>query len=117
MGDGASDLSGVELNSILGKASFLLQMEEQLASVDVVQNHVEFVLGLEGVVQANDEGMLDLLENALLCFRVGYLLAGDDGFFAEYLHCVNLSCILLLHLHYLVVYNNKKKKNNQYSFN
>lgn len=45
----------------LGKAAFLLQVEEQLASIDVVHDHVEFLAGLEGIVEFDNKRVLDKL--------------------------------------------------------
>lgn len=41
-------------------------MEEQLASIDVVHDHVQFLAGLEGVVEFDYERMLDQLEDIFL---------------------------------------------------
>ena len=45
-----------------------------LSSVDVVQDEIELVCGLEGVVEAHQEGMLDVLhEHTALCHDVPLL--------------------------------------------
>lgn len=52
-------------------------MEEQFATVDIVENKIQFVLGLEGIVEVDDERMLDLLQDlkhrAKIRARVSYI--------------------------------------------
>ena len=54
------DLGGVEPRPLLGEAALLLQVEEELATVEVVEHHVERVLRLEGVAERYDERVVDL---------------------------------------------------------
>ena len=42
-------------------------MEEQLTAVEEIHNEVELSIGLEGVVQLNDEGTVDLFQNVTFC--------------------------------------------------
>mmetsp|Transcript_8424 Transcript_8424/g.21282 ORF Transcript_8424/g.21282 Transcript_8424/m.21282 type:complete len:302 (-) Transcript_8424:847-1752(-) len=56
-----SDFGSVEPNAFLTEFALLLEMEEEFTTVHVVKNHVEFVLGLEGVVEVYNERMLNLL--------------------------------------------------------
>ena len=41
----------------------LLEVEEELAAVDVVEDEVELIFSLKGEVQVDDKGVLDLLKD------------------------------------------------------
>lgn len=122
MSDGGTDFSSVEFNTVLGKSSFFLQgrrenktdcesehntndkrqylqVEEKLSTIDVIKNHVQLVLCLEGVVQLHNKRMLDLLENAFFGFGVSHLLSSNDRFLTQHFHCVSLSSGLHFDLH------------------
>lgn len=60
-------------------------MIEQFSSVDVVENEVELVVRLEGVVEADKEGVLQLHKDVLLGFGVGYFVVLHDVPLREHL--------------------------------
>ena len=51
----------------------LLEPEEELAAGHVVDDHVELLLGLEGVAEAHEEGVRDVLQDEPLRRRVRQL--------------------------------------------
>lgn len=89
------NLRSVEPRSVLREALSWPRLEcpEELASHAVLHAEVEVVLGLEGVVQRDDEGMIcrceDLLlrQGALDLFPLYHLLLGEDCM------VLRLSCI------------------------
>lgn len=60
--DGAGDFRRVELGPDLREGLLPLQMKEELTTVDVVQDEVELVGRLEGVVETDQEWMLEVLQ-------------------------------------------------------
>ena len=71
-------------------------MEEQLPSVDVVQNKVQLVAGLEGVVQPHQEGVRHVLqEDVPLCHDVLHLVPPYDGLLGEDFDSVVLARLLV----------------------
>lgn len=119
---GTHNLSSVEFNATLSKASLFLQVEEQLSSIDVIKDHVQFIFCLEGIVEVHNERVLNLHQyldliklklkyrenNAqryiFLSFSMGNLLTCNNGIFPKHLHGINLAIILLAHLHDLQTY-------------
>lgn len=54
------DFSSIEANSVFSKAFLTLEMVEELTAVNVVEDEVEFVFGLERIVETNKERMVKL---------------------------------------------------------
>lgn len=54
---------------------------------------------LEGKVEANDEGVLDLTQHVALRLGVGNLLALDNVALAQHLHGIDAPIVLLAHHH------------------
>ena len=95
------NLGSIESDPFFGKPTFTLEMREELASVDVVEDHVEFGVCLKGVVEFDDKGVLDLLENGFFGTSVCHLLACNDGILPEHFHRVNFAVVSFLDLHHL----------------
>lgn len=64
--DGVNNFRGVNLGSLFGKPLLLAQVSKHFSSVEEVDDEVKFGLGLEGEVQSDDVGVLDLLEDVTL---------------------------------------------------
>jgi hypothetical protein len=54
------------LGKALAKEALAVELEEQMAAVDEIQDDVEFGAGLEGVVQLHDEGVADAGQDVAL---------------------------------------------------
>ena len=71
-------------------------MEEELSSIHVVQDKVEFGASLEGVVETHQERVADVLqEDVPLCHDVFDFVASDDGLLLEDLDGIALLCLLV----------------------
>mmetsp|Transcript_9518 Transcript_9518/g.15582 ORF Transcript_9518/g.15582 Transcript_9518/m.15582 type:complete len:287 (+) Transcript_9518:501-1361(+) len=95
------DFGTVEASTLLAETLVALEVVEKLTTVDVVHDEEELVGGLERVVEVDEEGVAELLQNALLGARVLEFVSLDNRLLVEDLHGVDLSCVLLLHLHHL----------------
>lgn len=62
-------LSGVETCSALGELVVLAEVVEELTTVEEVHDEVQLGVGLEGVVEVNNKGALDLLKNVPLRYK------------------------------------------------
>jgi hypothetical protein len=90
-----ADLGGVEAHALLVELLLLLEVEEELATIDVVHDEVELLARLERVVEVDEERVDELLENVLLGLGVLHLVALDNGLLVEHLHGVDLASVLL----------------------
>lgn len=96
---GQHKLSNVEPCTVLGEAALFLEMPEQLSTALVVGDEVELLLGLEGELEADEEGALErALENLALADGVRDFLLGDDFLLGENLHGVDTLRVLLADL-------------------
>lgn len=68
--DRFNELCSVEASTSLREFRLLTKMEEQLTAVKEIHNEVELSIGLEGVVQLNDEGTVDLFQNVTFGLRL-----------------------------------------------
>lgn len=69
--DGTNDLSRVQFRPLLAELLLLAQIGEELATVEEVDEEVQLAISLERIVQANDVGVLDLLQNVSLSYSKG----------------------------------------------
>jgi len=60
---GQDDLSCVEAGSLFGEFRLLAQVEEELTSVKKINNEVEALWGLEGVMQLDDKWVINPFQN------------------------------------------------------
>ena len=60
----ARHLSEIKAGGVLHKDALFLQLREELAPREIVQNQIQLAVRLECVVEAYNKGMLDLLQNA-----------------------------------------------------
>eukprot|EP01139_Manchomonas_bermudensis_P005649 Amastigsp_a175486_287.p2 type:complete len:380 gc:universal Amastigsp_a175486_287:226-1365(+) len=97
----ARQLGSVELTALGREADFLLEMEEQLAAVDVVEDEIQLGVALERELEADNERVVDAPKDPLLCARVLDLVALDDGVLGEHLHGVETPCVFLRDEHHL----------------
>ena len=85
------------LGSGLLKYPLSLQVEEQFTTIDIVQHKVQLRASLEGVVEANEEGMLDVLQqNITFSHDVLDLISLDNGLLLQDLDGIALPCLLVL---------------------
>ena len=82
----AANFSTVEAGSLLIKSSRLLEMEEELTTVDVVHDKVQLVGGLERVVKVDKERVNQLLQNVLLGLGVIGFVSFHNVLLVEDLH-------------------------------
>jgi len=67
--EGRDDLGSVETSASLREAFVALQMEKELTAVDIVEDKVELLGGLERVAEADKEGVLDIMHKHVpLCY-------------------------------------------------
>ena len=92
------DFGAVEASALFAEGLVLLEVEEELSSVDVIHDEVQLVRGLERVVEVDKEGVAELLQDVLLGLRVFNLSSVEDGLLVENLHRVDFASVLLLHL-------------------
>lgn len=104
VGEGTCDLGSVELGTRLTEVATPLQMEEEFASVDKVQNEIKFVGCLERVIEAHEERMVeDLHENVPLLHNVAALVPSKDVFLVEDLDGVMFSSAEMFSQHHPAV--------------
>lgn len=94
----SSDLGSVELRVCLSHTLALsgLQSPEKLASHAVLHTEIEVVVGLEGVVESHNEGVVGRGENLLLCKRPLDLVSLDHLLLGQHLHGKQLGGFLFL---------------------
>lgn len=61
-----ADLGAVELDALDRELLLALKVEEQLTAVDEVEDEVEFVVGLEAVMEVHEERVVQFLEDVKL---------------------------------------------------
>jgi hypothetical protein len=85
-GEGQKDLGNVEAGApLLELAAFLLHVLEELAAGLVIHDKVEVRVGLEGVLEADEEGRgveAGVLQDLALGEDVGFGLGAVNGGFA-----------------------------------
>ncbi len=64
--DGDNELSKVNPRSLLAENLLFPKVSEEFAAVQVIYHEVELRLRLKGVVEADDVGVFDLLEDGPL---------------------------------------------------
>lgn len=92
-----SNLCDLEPRLLFGEPFHLVKVSEQLPSLDEFHQEVYSKLILEHIVHANDERVLDCIENVLFQFNVLILLIIDDYIFSDAFHGVNISCVHILY--------------------
>lgn len=97
----AKQLRGVKPASVFIEFAFPLQMVEELSTVHETHHEVQFVGGLEGKFEGDDEWVVDQSENGALREDVSNLSGsrGDVGF-SDRLESVYPLSVLLPHLHH-----------------
>lgn len=92
-------LSDVEACALFAEAGLALEVPEELAAALEVGDEVEVGVGLEGELEADEEGALEgALEDLALADGVGDLLLRDDLALGEDLHGVDALGVLLADL-------------------
>jgi len=99
--DAENDFGRVESNTFMREHAVSLQVEEEFSAVDILHDEIQFLVGLEGVVQLNQEGVVELHEDALLRYGVHQLVFFDNPLFIELFHRVDLSSGFVFDLHHL----------------
>ena len=98
----AKQLRGVEPAPVLVKLSFPLQMVEELSAIHETHHEVQFVGGLEGKFQGDDEWVVHQSENGPLSKDVRNLSGSrGDISFSNRLESVYPLGVFLPHLHHL----------------
>eukprot|EP00906_Rhabdomonas_costata_P037627 RCo053038 len=87
---GRGHLGGVQAGPGKGESALCLEGVEELPSRKEVEDEVESISGLKSKVQPNDEGVLDVLQNGFLSFRVCDHLFPNHHILPESLHGVHL---------------------------
>jgi len=85
----AQQFSGVEPSSVDIEPLFLLQMVEELSTVDKGQNKIQLLWRLERELQRNDEGVVDLGQNRPFGKSMRDFGSGNDVCFANGLEGVD----------------------------
>ena len=98
----AKQLRGIEPASILIELPFSLEVVEEFSAVHEAHHEVQFVRGLEGELERDDEWVVYQGENCSLRKDVGNLSGprGDVGF-SDRLESVYPLSVFLPHLHHL----------------
>jgi len=98
----AKQLRGIEPAPVLIKLSFPLQMVEQLSAVHKAHHEVQFVRGLEGEFEGDNEWIVHQSENCPLGEDVGNLSgSGGDVGLSDRLEGVYPLSVFFPYLHYL----------------
>lgn len=77
------------------KKALTHQVEKEFPSSAVVEHKKQLIPGLEGHVEPNDEGVLDVSQHIPLGLRVLYLISLNDVVLPQDLHRVDVSRHLL----------------------
>jgi len=89
VGKRADDLGAVAARDGLAEHALAVQVEEQVAAVDKVEDQVELGGGLERVAQAHDVRVLDGRQHVALAPHVAAVVAREDAALAHDLHGVD----------------------------
>lgn len=89
--DGREDLCCEVPSLILAELALVAHYVEQLAAIHVVHQHVDLRCGVEGEVQLDEEGVVQVLQDESLGdgLQLGALL--DQLRLADYFHRVDLA--------------------------
>mmetsp|Transcript_122498 Transcript_122498/g.305938 ORF Transcript_122498/g.305938 Transcript_122498/m.305938 type:complete len:211 (+) Transcript_122498:548-1180(+) len=102
--DGQQDLRGVKSPTALGEAASPAEVEKELAPGAILQDEVELLGCLEGVVQRHDKRVRDGLQDVPLRLSVLDLVALDDILLPEHFHRIHAVLFVLVpHEHDLAV--------------
>lgn len=75
------NLHSVELGLWLNEIAFFRELRKQFTTSYEVQDEEDFVIGLENVVEADKEGVVQLFEDFLLQVRrLNFIVLKDDVF-------------------------------------
>lgn len=91
--EGLDELRCVDTSAMLTKLTLLLEVAEELASVEEVNHKVELRGGLEGVVQADYVGRPNIGKDLSLSLCLLHQILFDKLLFFQYLHCIVLAII------------------------
>jgi len=97
--EGEHDLGGVITRSRFLEATYLGEMEEQLATGTVIQHEVKFIFRLECVLESDNERMKHLPEHAPFGLRMGNLVPSNYVRFIQHFHGIDAIVALLPDLH------------------
>jgi hypothetical protein len=67
--NGFNELCGVEASTSLWELGLLPEMEEEFTSVEEVHDEVEFGICLEGIMELDNKGTVNLLEDVSLSYK------------------------------------------------
>ena len=82
--NGQDDLGSIDLDILLPESHFLVEVFCEIFAGTVLQSQVDVVRGLEGEVEVDDEGVVDLLEDVHLRNHKLSLFAEDNLFLLEH---------------------------------
>lgn len=83
-------LNCVELRLLLREISFLSKVREELSSPHKIEDKENLVLGLEDVLETNQEWMIHILENLLLQVSGLYLVILKNDILPQSLHGIDI---------------------------
>lgn len=72
-------------------------MVEQFPAIEEVQDEVQLLWGLESIVEFDDEGATDLLQDLSFRFSVHILRGSHGRIFLQGFHRIQLIIIILAH--------------------
>ena len=87
--EGHCDLNGVEAGSIFIEAGDIAQVHEQLTATHEPHHEEDFLLSLEHVAHAHEEGVVSLQQDVLFQTSRLDLVVLDDNILTQRLHSVN----------------------------
>ena len=89
-------LCTIESGLFLAHVALLFDVEEQIASVNIIHDKVQVARRLEGVVQVKDERVSHRQQHLLLAHSALYETLSHDVRFADGLHGIKLGLIRFL---------------------
>lgn len=95
---GKNDFCDIEAGFILIEDLPLIQMESQVTSGTVIQDHIEILRSLEGVVKLDDVGVVRELEDVALCDGISEVIVLHKESLLEDLHSKLVTLRLILSL-------------------
>lgn len=96
--EGQHHFSSVESSAVFAEVIVAREVIEQFTAIEVIDHHVQVQLGLKGVFEIDQERVVDVFQNLVLCHGVLDCITLDHVVFANHFHREDVARVFLAHL-------------------
>jgi len=90
-----NDLCCIEPSPFLWKFDFFPKVPKEFTSIEEIQDKIQLIIRLKGIVKVDDKRILDLFQNFSFGFSLNSEISGCDLLLLENFHSVHLISFFL----------------------